>query len=173
MKLRRLAPLLGLLGFLPLGVAAAPLPGGAQSTVETYQDWVVTCRAKPKSTVCVMRQVQTNTKTGQHLLTTELYDAGGGKLGGLLVMPFGLALAKGISMKLDKSPAGPTLPFSTCVPRGCLVPFSLTSTMTESLRRGTALNVIAYPVKSTSRVTFKIPLKGFDAALKRMRALAK
>ena len=151
---------------------AAPLPGGAGSLVETFQDWVVACQAQESTTSCVMRQVQTNTQTNQSVLTLELRNVAGGKLEGALLLPFGLALAKGVTLKNDDAAIG-TLAFSTCVPQGCLVPMGLDATQVTKLRSGTALNVGATGLNPAQPVALKISLKGFPAALNRVQDLTK
>lgn len=82
-------------------VLAAPLPGGASTLQETYQDWTVSCQNQKETSVCVMRQDQSSTQTGQRVLTAELRNVAGGKVEGVLLMPFGLDLAKGAALKID------------------------------------------------------------------------
>lgn len=151
---------------------AAPLPGGAGSLVETFQDWVVACQAQESTTSCVMRQVQTNTQTNQSVLTLEFRNIAGGKLEGALLLPFGLALAKGVTLKIDDTAVG-TLAFSTCVPQGCLVPMGLDAAQVAKLRSGTALNVSATGLNPAQPVALKISLKGFPVALNRVLDLTK
>ncbi|AIN83662.1 hypothetical protein IY71_01790 [Brucella suis] len=106
-----------------LSAFAASLPGGASTLQETYQDWTVSCQSQKDTTACVMRQEQSSAQTGQRVLTAELRNVAGGKVDGVLLMPFGLDLAKGASLKIDDT-AGPNLTFSTCLPQGCLAPVS-------------------------------------------------
>ncbi len=159
------------LAFAGLAVAA-PLPGGAGSLVETFQDWVVACQSQDNTTACVMRQVQTNTQNNQSVLTVELRNVAGGKLEGALLMPFGLALAKGVSLKLDDAPVG-ALAFSTCVPQGCLVPMGLDAAQVVKMKTGTVLNIGATAINSAQPVALKVSLKGFPTALNRVVELTK
>ncbi len=41
----------------------------------------------------------TKTQTNQSVLTVEFHNVAGGKLEGALLMPFGFALAKGVTLK--------------------------------------------------------------------------
>ncbi len=160
----------GFLAFAP--ALAAPLPGGAGSVVETYQDWVVACQAQNDRTLCVMRQVQNNTQTGQHVLTVEFSGGGdGGRLGGVLLMPFGLSLADGVSVGIDGAAPGPALVFSTCLPQGCLAPVAFEADQVAKLRAGTTLNLTARSLSPAQPVTLKVSLKGFSAALNRIETL--
>src|SRR5690606_31457084 len=115
---------------------AAPLPGGASSLQETFQDWTVNCQAQNDNTVCVMRQDQSSTQTGQRVLTAELRSVEGKKVEGILLMPFGLDLAKGADLKFDEA-EGPKLAFSTCLPQGCLAPVNFDAKQVGSLKAGT------------------------------------
>ncbi|WP_332701468.1 invasion associated locus B family protein [Devosia sp.] len=153
------------------GVGAAPLPGGAGSLVETYQDWVVACGAQNNATTCVMRQVQT-TQAGEHMLTAELLVGADGQLGGALLMPFGLALALGVALNIDET-EGPVLSFSTCLPRGCIAPVSFEAAVVDKLEAGGVLNLTATAAGPQQPVPFKVSLKGFSAALARMMELTK
>ncbi len=56
---------------------AVPLPGGASTLQETYQDWIVSCQSQKETSICVMRQDQSNTQTGQRVLTVELRNLEG------------------------------------------------------------------------------------------------
>ncbi len=153
-------------------VLAAPLPGGANTLQETYQDWTVSCQSQKDATACVMRQDQSSTQTGQRVLTAELRNVAGGKVEGVLLMPFGLDLAKGASLKIDET-AGPNLAFSTCLPQGCLAPVNFDAKQVAALKAGSNINVTTTALSPSQPVAFKISLKGFGAALDRIAALTK
>ncbi|WP_274426071.1 invasion associated locus B family protein [Chelativorans sp. YIM 93263] len=149
---------------------AAPLPGGAGSLVETYEDWVVSCAAPEGETVCVMRQSQNNQETGQHILTAELRTGTDGAVEGTLLMPFGLALAQGIALAIDET-EGPTFPFLTCLPQGCVAPVNFDHSSLENLKTGDALKITVHAVNAEQRIAFTVSLNGFTAALNRMTEL--
>lgn len=150
---------------------AAPLPGGASTLQETYQDWTVSCQSLKETSICVMRQDQSSTQTGQRVLTAELRNVEG-KVEGVLLMPFGLDLAKGAALKIDEV-AGPNLAFSTCLPQGCLAPVSFEAKQVAALKAGTNINVTTTALSPSQPVAFKVSLKGFGAALDRITALTK
>lgn len=149
---------------------AAPLPGGASTLQETYQDWTVSCQTAKDTAICAIRQDQSNSQTGQRVLTAELRNVNGGKVEGVLLMPFGLDLAKGATLKVDET-AGPNLVFSTCLPQGCIAPISLDAKQVTALKAGANLNVTATALSPSQPVAFKVSLKGFGAALDRIVAL--
>lgn len=150
---------------------AAPLPGGANTLQEIYQDWTVSCQLQKETTVCAIRQDQNSSQTGQRVLTAELRNVAG-KVDGVLLLPFGLDLAKGATLKIDET-AGPNLTYSTCLPQGCLAPISFDANQVAALKAATNLNVTATALSPSQAVAFKVSLKGFGAALDRIVALTK
>ncbi|NLR98048.1 invasion associated locus B family protein [Rhizobium sp. P38BS-XIX] len=153
--------------------SAAPLPGGAGSAVETYQDWIVACQTQSTATQCVMRQVQSNKDNGQNILTVEFANGTDGKLQAALLMPFGLALAQGVSVRIDDAPAGSPAAFSTCIPQGCLASVAFDAAQVSKLKTGTNLNLTATALSPPQAVALKVSLKGFSAALARVGELTK
>jgi invasion protein IalB len=91
---------------------------------------------------------------------------------GALVLPFGLALDRGVTLQVDDAPAGPALRFRTCLPAGCVVPLSFDARLVAALRKGAALKINAAADNGKDAV-FTISLKGFPAALDRTAVLAK
>ncbi|ABS13896.1 MULTISPECIES: invasion associated locus B family protein [Brucella/Ochrobactrum group] len=152
--------------------SAAPLPGGASTLTETYQDWSISCQAQKESTNCIMNQMQNSSQTGQRVLTVELRNVAGGKVEGVLLMPFGLNLAKGATLKIDEGEA-PALTFSTCLPQGCLAPLSFDAKQVGKLKTAANLNITATALEPSQPVAFKVSLKGFGSALDRIAALTK
>ncbi|MCL7997786.1 invasion associated locus B family protein [Brucella sp. 21LCYQ03] len=163
---------IGLATISALPAFAAPLPGGASTLQETYEDWTVSCQSQKDTTVCAVRQDQNSSQTGQRVLTAELRNIEGGKVEGVLLMPFGLDLAKGSKLKIDET-AGPDLAFSTCLPQGCLAPISFDAKQVAALKAGASLNVTATALSPSQPVAFKVSLKGFGSALGRIVALTK
>ncbi|TXI02367.1 MAG: invasion associated locus B family protein [Rhizobium sp.] len=154
-------------------LAAAPLPGGASSLIETYDDWGVVCQMQADAPSCVVRQVQTNNQTNQPVLTTEVGRTADGKYQGILLLPLGLALAQGAQLKIDDTPIGAAMAFSTCVPQGCLVPVAFEADTITKLRSGKTLNVTVSAANPLKPLTFAVSLKGFSGALNRVAELTK
>src|SRR5262245_19379174 len=111
------------LGGSPNAVAqtAPTLPGGASSLTETHGDWTVACALQDKALRCGLSQQQSDPKSRQRMLAVELALAADGKADGALVLPFGLALDKGVVPRIDDGKPMQTLPFRTCLPAGCIV----------------------------------------------------
>ncbi len=153
---------------------AAGLPGGATSLQESHGDWLVGCsmqgEGEKKKKVCVLSQQQTDQKTGQRVLAAEFHPSDDA-MGGLLVLPFGLALAKGVTLQLDDQPGMPALPFRTCLPVGCLVDVSLDGKAAAAFAGAVTLKINATVADSGQKATMTIPLNGFKAAAERAKAL--
>ena len=115
-----------------------------------------------------MTQIQADPETKQRVLAMEIRSDKGETLAAILVMPFGLAIANGISLQIDNGETGNSLPFTTCRPVGCLVPFIIDNDKAEALKKGTKLTVTASADGSAQPVVFAVSLNGFADALDRL-----
>lgn len=152
--------------------AAESLPGGASSIQETYGAWTVNCRIVENRKACTFSQMRGNQQTGQRSFSIELRPPADGKTEGVLVMPFGLALAAGVKLALDDKPLGQTVPFSTCVPDGCLAPVSFPTVAIDAIRKAKALTITVAPSGGGEPVVLTVGLEGFASALNRITELA-
>jgi invasion protein IalB len=161
----------------PLGQSAAAaqgnrtLPGGATSLQEMHGDWRVACTQQNARMVCALSQQQIDKDTRQLLLAIEL-TAPTDKAEGTLILPFGLALDRPVTLHIDEAASGPTLRFRTCLPVGCLVGLAFDTPTVALLRKGTTLTVRA-TADGGQGTAFKISLNGFSGALDRVVALAR
>lgn len=153
----------------PAVAQEAGLPGGASSLQETYQDWSLSCQSAP-TTVCAVSQQQTQ-QNGQRVLAIELRKGAEGAVSGNLVLPFGLLLEAGAALQIDDAQPRAPLPFSTCLPAGCLVPLSFDAKTVAALRAGTALKIKVQGMEKND-VALSVSLKGLAAALDRLAVLA-
>lgn len=171
---RRLGQMLSCLTLL-CGLAepsiAAGLPGGAGSLRESYENWEVTCVAGTPAPRCAMVQTLVDETSRQRVLAIEIRTASGGTAEGTLVLPFGLALANGVTLAYDAGTPGPSLAFSTCLPVGCVVPLAFDAAALKDLKRSVTLNVAAVAGDGGQPARFAVSLKGFSAAFARIAAL--
>jgi len=154
------------------GALAAPLPGGASTLAETYQDWSVNCQAVKDATQCLLSQAQNSSQSGQRVLAVQLHRGAEGNAEGELVMPFGLNLSKGASIKIDEAPLS-TVAFSTCLPGGCIAPLSFNAKQLGRLKTANNLQIMVTGLTPTQPLVFKVSLKGFGKALERIVTLTK
>ncbi len=148
------------------------LPGGASQMQETHGDWRVTCAQPSGQKICALSQQLTDPNSRQLVLGIELTAKTPDKAEGALVMPFGLALDKGITLQVDDNGAPMTKTFRTCVPTGCLVALSFDSAQLAALRKGTVLNVKA-TTDGGKEAAFRISLTGFGSAVDRTAVLSR
>jgi invasion protein IalB len=148
------------------------LPGGATSLQEMHGDWRVACAQQNGRKICALSQQQTDRDTRQLLLAIELNAPAIDRAEGTLILPFGLALDRPVTLQIDEAAAGPTLRFRTCLPVGCLVSLAFDPTTVALLRKGTTLTV-STTADDGQGAAFKISLNGFSSALDRTAALAK
>ena len=156
-----------------VGTAAAQgLPGGASTLNETYGDWAVACTTPQGNVRCAVSQVQINSQNRQRVLSVELMATDGGTAArGTLVLPFGLALEKGVVLSIDESEPLASLRFSTCLPAGCLVPLTFNADLVTAMRVGTVLKARATANDREQEINFSISLSGFTSTLTRAAEL--
>jgi invasion protein IalB len=154
-------------------VLAQQLPHGASSISETYNEWTVSCRLVDGLKQCLLAHTQASNQTGQRIFAIELRTPKDGKTEGTILMPFGLKLDSGTTLKLDDKDLGQALRFSTCVPQGCLVPVSLPTGATDAMKRAKKLTVASQNLNGGDVIAFNVPLEGFAAATARVAELAK
>lgn len=157
----------------PAQDASAPiLPGGASSLQETYQDWQVACAIISGAKRCAMSQQQIRQDSNQVLLAAELYAATSDDTApGTLVLPFGLLLASGVTLQIDDAVPSAPLAFSTCLPAGCLVPFTLDKQTVAAARAGKTLK-LEVATDSSQPIALPLSLAGFSQAQDRLIELS-
>ena len=149
---------------------AAPvsgLPGGAQSLNEEHGDWTVSCRIQDTAKLCVMSQTLADSQSGQPVLSIELATPAVDRAEGMLLLPFGLRLAAGATLKVDGIAVGTNWPFVTCIATGCLVPVTFDASQISTLRAGTELVIGALGAGAGEPVDLKVSLAGFARAANR------
>ncbi len=170
----RAAIVAGLLTVVATAAAAQgtqPFPADAASLQEMHGDWRVACVREGGRKICALSQRQTDPNTHQLLLAIELNAPAIDKAEGTLILPFGLALDRPVTLQIDEGGSGPALRFRTCLPVGCLVSLSFDPTTVARLRDGATLTVRA-TADGGQGAAFKISLSGFSSALARTVALA-
>jgi invasion protein IalB len=152
---------------------ASQMPGGATSMQETHGDWTVMCAQKEGTKACAMSQQLLDRDSRQRVLALELDKATSDSASGNLLLPFGLAVDRQVSLQLNGSALGEPLHFWTCVPNGCLVSLTFDAKTVADLKRGTTLTVQGIAAEGGKPVSFTLSLKGFSSALDRTASLQK
>jgi invasion protein IalB len=154
----------------PAGGANQTLPGGADSLQEAHGDWRVACTLQGGQRQCSLSQQVMDKESRQRILAIELVTPVPSEAECTLVLPFGLALDKGITLQVDEAAAGPALRFRTCLPAGCVVAAAFDARGVDALRAGTTLTVKATG-ENAQEISVSVSLKGFASALDRIVAL--
>ena len=172
-----------LLLLLAAALALAAGDAGAQASrpssfSETYGDWQVKC-GSPSETAprqCGMEQELhvRDEKTGRShrlMVVTLMASKKGGGVELSALTPFGLLLARGAKLRIDKGELFGPLPFWTCLRGGCVLRGPIGASRTTLLGKGKKLHL---EMISTAEKPFNvaISLKGFTNAFKRLRAAA-
>jgi len=158
---------------------ASSLPGGASSLQERHGDWLVTCGVVPQGQAqgqgggkaCLLSQQQVDQSSNRRILSVELRPTDTGAAG-TLILPFGLALARGVTIGVDDAAPGDPVPFGTCLPVGCIVRLPITGPLLDAMKKGTALRIKAVAAGGQD-TDFSASLSGFSAALTRTAELSK
>lgn len=145
-------------------------PAGPSALRETYHDWTVSCAGQGQARRCAVSQQQRQ-RNGQRVLAVEFVPARDGALAGTLVLPFGLALDRGVALGLDQAAPGAPLPFRTCLASGCIVPITITAATLKAYREAASLKLNMIAGDTGQPVAFALSLKGLGPALDRTLAL--
>jgi len=161
-------------------VAATTLPGGATTLRETYDQWVLNCGIGPANgaaeatptVACSLSQQLIEQSTKRRAVALGLTPTENGGVKGTLIMPFGLALAKGVTLQIDEGQATQPISFRTCTPQGCLIPIEWPDQTVNGLKTAGALKVSATG-DNGQPVNFTLSLKGFASGFDRAVELQK
>lgn len=147
-------------------------PEGASALSESYGSWTVTCTRAESKPVCLVTQSQGNARTGKREFVIEIKVPTEGRAEGMILMPFGYVIEPGISFKLDETVLGKGAPYMSCSLDGCLVPISLPTLATDTMKSAKTLNVIGQKQDAKEPTTIPVPLDGFGQAFARAIAFA-
>lgn len=163
-------------GLATTAQAAHASPQASAASAETFQDWQVACGLRAGKKLCSAIQQEAvgkeaNAGVRQRLLAIEIVPETSGASGTLL-LPFGLDLTKGATLRLGENGAGPPLPFRTCIAAGCMVRLEFSAQALAALRAGEVLTVSVAEADSGRVIDLPISLAGFDASFDRAKSLA-
>jgi invasion protein IalB len=131
-----------------------------------YGDWRLTCSTQAAVERCSVSQLQSDPESGQRALAIEFQSGEAGGLNGVLALPFGLALPRGVLLALDDAAPGKDAHgFSTCLPDGCIVPLRFDAEGVKRLRASRQLKVHAIAAADGTHMVFQISLEGFGEAI--------
>jgi len=148
----------------------------AQSTGKTFDSWTVECN---EQSICqAIQSVTTKISAPTAKPGTEKASANATRSFSTLVavrknpdnhqlfleLPFGIDLAKGVSVMVDGNPSY-TLPFFTCYQRGCVVQANLDAKRLGEITSGKFLHLTFAGINTDNWRSVSVPLKGLALAL--------
>lgn len=149
---------------------------GPTALSETYQDWVINCQtvgttAGTATRLCQMSQELRQRDSNQLVLLISIAaPVNAAAPRATIIAPFGLDLSKGVGLVVGESDIA-TVPFTTCLPAGCLAHMDLESATLDKLRTGETAQIVLQPRQSEEPLIVTISLAGFTAAWERLKAL--
>lgn len=146
--------------------ARKPVPSAAVKAPEVASAWGIKCDKSGDHKQCSMVQEFRIKKDNQLVLQVEIRPDGAHVATGVLTLPFGVSVTDGVSLQVDSGP-DVRMPFSTCLPQGCLVPLRLDGSLLSALRRGKTLKLTT-SVPGSGPVSFEMTLQGFSEGYSRM-----
>lgn len=152
--------------------AKAAWPEGASALSESYGDWSINCSRENQVSICSVVQAQGSKRENRREFAIELKPPANDRTDGLILMPFGFQIEAGLSFKIDDAVLGKGAPYYTCSSEGCLVPVSLPTLATDTMKTAKNLLILAPKQDATEPTTITVPLNGFGAALARASALS-
>ncbi|MCX5616919.1 invasion associated locus B family protein [Bombella sp. TMW 2.2559] len=142
--------------------------------LERYQDWQVVCQTPSavsggRGKQCFARQQVLDSQSHRLVMSIRL-EPDGVQVRGLVTVPFGLDLVRGVTLTNASEPVGDSYAFSTCLPMGCFVPLSFDERQWSTLLKEkravlTAMTFSGQPMK------LFFSTQGLAHALQRIRVL--
>lgn len=129
---------------------------------ENFGDWRLTCEKRQGATRCLVSQQILDRRTHQRVISLSLEPLDH-QVRGQALMPFGLDLAKGMTLSLSSDPLGLTLPYTTCRADGCVVPLDFDDAQMEAFLKATTVKM-NFSLLNGREIDVPLSLKGFSAA---------
>jgi len=155
-------------GAFVMGMAGAA--HAQQTPPQTVGDWQIECTQTEVGPQCILSQTLSQTSTNQRVVTLALQETGDGRMAGNLLMPFGLFLAAGVQLTIGDRALDARLPFSTCLPVGCIVPIGFEASIIADFAAGSTLSLTVIIADSGEPATFTLEMSGLEAARTQARA---
>jgi invasion protein IalB len=143
----------------------APPAVGPQRTSATYGDWVVRCEIPEGQTqkTCDMEQLaQMQGQTISRIAIPLPIKGQEAKL--IIQLPVNVSLAGGVKIEVDAKDRGLIVPFTRCVPGGCLAEAALKEDEMKRFRAETQPGKMVYKNAADQPVTIPLSFKGFGQA---------
>ena len=150
----------------PAAPAQPPSSDPAQTTA-SYGDWVVRCEITEGQTqkTCDMEQLAQMQGQANPISRIAIPLPVKGQEAKLIVqLPVNVSFAGGVKIEADGKDRGLTIPFTRCVPAGCLAETPLKEEEMRRFRAETRPGKLVYKNAADQPITIPLSFKGFGQA---------
>ncbi|WP_299081521.1 invasion associated locus B family protein [uncultured Ruegeria sp.] len=152
------------LGAVALGVTLNAAFAQTKETTSTqFQSWTVNCAQEAGQKQCAMSQSLNLQNQSGLLLRMELQRGEEDGASGIIIVPFGLDIAKGVSLSIDGGPRW-NLPMRTCQNFGCVIPVTMGSAIVQEMKESSTIQISLYTLDGGKTLEVPVSLAGFTAA---------
>lgn len=156
----------------PVAKQSVPLP----AYLANHRDWTVKCSHKDgaQKKCNLTTPIDVDDKVPANFAKITLTGVVNSKVKTptfYFTTPLGLLMPKGAAILVNKSKLG-LLAFRSCHPNGCLVPFQLTKSLENRLRRGNELSLVLHTLDGKAN-NVRFSLMGFTNAINDAKVQAK
>jgi invasion protein IalB len=140
---------------------------------QVHEDWTVHCFDVRGPAPCDMQQMAANKQRQRVLSVSIAYIPQNDRYALQVVVPLGVAIGKGMTLNAGaKTLKG--VRYNRCNREGCFVEVIIDAATVDALARlGASTQIVVYPYKQTNEIKQPMSLKGFGAALARLKAEAR
>lgn len=157
--------------------AQEPAAGGSDSETKSADSitpsnvpdkpWLERCSKEPKHCEIVQRLLVK--ESGQRFAEFAIgYPEGKGEARGVLILPLGILLEKGVQIKVDENPAF-NVNVRYCAPQGCMAFLNMREELIAQMKGGTSA-LISFQNAQGQTLNMPITLKGFTEAVNALKA---
>jgi invasion protein IalB len=148
--------------------AVLTLSLSAAYAADDKKAWDVRCKTNEENgkEYCEMFQMITVKKTNQRFVEIAFFKDTNGKMGGVIILPLGLLVAKPIILTVDDGKKM-AFTFHTCTPGGCLARISATDELMTMMRKGEKVSLSTHS-QLGKPFNVKLSLAGFSKAHKEL-----
>jgi len=162
-------------------IAQAPAAAPAQTQTdpnapalsEPYQDWTLRCFNVASPAPCDILQVAVNRQSQQRMLSATIaYIPARSAFAMQIAVPLGVTLSKGLTLNAGDHTLK-NVHFARCARDGCYIEIVVDEPTIQALgKAGQSTTIVIYPYNQNKEFKLPLSLKGFDAAIARLKVLA-
>lgn len=157
----------------PAAPAAQPRNPNAPVLTEAFEDWTLRCFNVRGPAPCDILQVAVNKQNQQRVLSVSTaFVPERNAFAMQIVAPLGVALAKGLTLNAGDHTLK-SVHFNRCNREGCYIEIIVDNETIAALSKlGASTMIVVYPYGRNTDAKLPLSLKGFGAAIARLKVVA-